>query len=340
MSATKIYYNLKGDRSIWLIVMLLSLFSLLIVYSTSGSQVYKYNTSHGTEYYLIRQLLFIGTGLLLTYTAYRLHYMVYAKLAPILMIIAVPLLIYTAFFGTELNDASRWIRIPFLDLSFQTSDFARIALILFIARSLAMKQEYIKSFKEAFVPLILPVAGICALIAPSNLSTSLLLFVTAFTMIFIGRISLKYVFLLLVLGILIFAAIYYGGQYFPEHFRAEVWAKRIHEFWYSDGQYQIVQSKIAVAEGGWFGLGPGNSIQRNLLPYAYADFIYAIICEEYGFFGGMVILGLYLWLLIRSVGTCDRAHIANDKYGRNIVFIYMYFFGNNPKCQQIRRAGL
>ncbi len=343
MSATKIYYNLKGDRSIWLIVMLLSLFSLLIVYSTSGSQVYKYNTSHGTEYYLIRQLLFIGTGLLLTYTAYRLHYMVYAKLAPILMIIAVPLLIYTAFFGTELNDASRWIRIPFLDLSFQTSDFARIALILFIARSLAMKQEYIKSFKEAFVPLILPVAGICALIAPSNLSTSLLLFATAFTMIFIGRISLKYVFLLLVLGILIFAAIYYGGQYFPEHFRAEVWAKRIHEFWYSDGQYQIVQSKIAVAEGGWFGLGPGNSIQRNLLPYAYADFIYAIICEEYGFFGGMVILGLYLWLLIRTVGLvtrCSKTFGAMLALGLTLNIVITAFANIAVSVQLVPATGL
>ena len=118
MNITTAYYNLKGDRSVWLIVLLLSLFSLLIVYSTSGSQVYKFNTNHGTEYYLIRQLLFIGIGLLVTYTLYRLHYMVYAKLAPILMIIAVPLLVYTALFGPEINDASRWIKIPILELSF------------------------------------------------------------------------------------------------------------------------------------------------------------------------------------------------------------------------------
>ena len=343
MSITKLYYNLKGDRSIWLIVMLLSLFSLLIVYSTSGSQVYKYNTSHGTEYFLVRQLLFIGTGLLLTYTAYRLHYMVYAKLAPILMVIAVPLLVYTAFFGTELNDASRWIKIPFLDLSFQTSDFARIALILFVARSLAKKQEYIKSFKDAFVPLILPVVGICALIAPSNLSTSLLLFATSFTMIFIGRISLKYVLLLLLIGVLIFAAIYFGGQYFPEHFRAGVWARRIHEFWYSDGQYQIVQSKIAVAEGGLFGLGPGNSIQRNLLPYAYADFIYAIICEEYGFFGGALILGLYLWLLIRTVGLvtrCSKTFGAMLALGLTLNIVITAFANIAVSVQLVPATGL
>ncbi len=343
MSLVKSYYNLKGDRAIWLIVMLLSLFSLLIVYSTSGSQVYKYNTSHGTEYFLVRQLLFISAGMLLTYTAYRLHYMVYAKIAPILMIIAVPLLVYTAFFGAELNDASRWIKIPFLDLSFQTSDFARIALILFVARSLAMKQEYIKSFKDAFIPLILPVVGICALIAPSNFSTAILLFVTSFTMIFIGRISLKSVLILLLLGVGFFVLIYYGGRYFPEQFRAGVWETRIHDFLYSDGQYQIVQSKIAIAEGGMFGLGPGNSIQRNLLPYAYADFIYAIICEEYGFLGGAFILGLYLWLLIRTVGLvtrCTKTFGAMLAIGLTLNIVVTAFANIAVSVQLVPATGL
>ena len=290
----------------WLIVLLLSLFSLLIVYSTSGSQVYKFNTNHGTEYYLIRQLLFIGIGLLVTYTLYRLHYMVYAKLAPILMIIAVPLLVYTALFGPEINDASRWIKIPILELSFQTSDFAKVALIMFVARSLAIRQDYIKDFKGAFVPIIAPVILFCALIAPSNLSTAALLFVTCFLMMFIGRISLKYVFLLVLLGAVVFAGLFIIGQYFPEHFRVETWLSRIHDFLYSDGSFQVQQSKIAIAEGGMFGLGPGNSIQRNLLPYAYADFIYAIICEEYGFIGGVLILLMYLWLLIRTVSLVTR----------------------------------
>ncbi|MBK8053114.1 MAG: FtsW/RodA/SpoVE family cell cycle protein [Saprospiraceae bacterium] len=306
MNITTAYYNLKGDRSVWLIVLLLSLFSLLIVYSTSGSQVYKFNTSHGTEYYLIRQLLFIGVGLLVTYTLYRLHYMVYAKLAPILMIIAVPLLVYTALFGPEINDASRWIKIPILELSFQTSDFAKVALIMFVARSLAIRQDYIKDFKGAFVPIIAPVILFCALIAPSNLSTAVLLFVTCFLMMFIGRISLKYVFLLVLLGAVVFAGLFIIGQYFPEHFRVETWLSRINDFLYSDGSFQVQQSKIAIAEGGMFGLGPGNSIQRNLLPYAYADFIYAIICEEYGFIGGVLILLMYLWLLIRTVSLVTR----------------------------------
>ncbi len=306
MSLQNAYYNLKGDRSVWLIVTLLSLFSLLIVYSTSGSQVYKYNTSHGTEYFLIRQMLFIVSGLLLAYTAYKLHYMVYAKLAPIMMVIALPLLFYTALFGSELNDASRWIKIPILDLSFQTSDFAKIALILFIARSMAMKQDYIKSFKDAFLPLIAPIILFCALIAPSNLSTAALLFITTFLMLFIGRISLKYVVLLMLLGVAVFAAIFIVGEYFPEYVRVETWWKRINGFLYSDGQFQVIQSKIAIAEGGLIGLGPGNSIQRNILPYAYADFIYAIICEEYGFIGGVTIVFIYLWLLFRAVSIVTR----------------------------------
>ena len=238
--------------------------------------------------------------------AYRLHYIQYAKLAPIMMVIAVPLLVYTALFTERINDASRWIKIPILDLTFQTSDFARIALIVFVARALAMRQDYIKEFKGAFLPIIAPIILICGLIAPSNLSTAALLFVTTFLMMFIGRISLKYVFLLMFLGIVVFGGIFYIGQYFPEYIRVETWTNRIQDFLYSDGQYQVQQSKIAIAEGGMFGLGPGNSIQRNLLPFAYADFIYAIICEEYGFIGGALILLMYLWLLIRTVSLVTR----------------------------------
>ncbi len=307
MNIQSTYYNLKGDRSVWLIVALLSLFSMLIVYSTSGSEAYKYNATHGTEYYLIRQLVFIGAGLTLMYTAYKLHYMVYAKLAPILMVIATPLLVYTALFGEKINDASRWIKIPILELSFQTSDFAKIALIMFVAKSLAVKQDYIKSFKDAFLPIIAPVLLFCALIAPSNLSTAALLFVTAFIMMFVGRISMKYVILLMVLGVAVFAGIFIVGQYFPDHFRVDTWLTRINDFLYSDGGYQIQQSKVAIAEGGFLGVGPGNSNQRNFLPFAYADFIYAIICEEYGFLGGAFLLLLYLWLLFRTISLVTRS---------------------------------
>lgn len=307
MSVLNSYYQLKGDRVVWLIVSLLILFSLLIVYSTSGSVVYKMNAGSSTEYYLVRQIVFICMGLTLMYTAYKLHYMVYAKLAPILMIIAVPLLIYTFLFGVEINDAARWIKIPFLDISFQTSDFAKLALILYVARALAMRQDYIKDFKNAFLPIIVPIILICGLIVPNNLSTGALLFGTTFLMMFIGRISLKYAFMLIFFGAVTFGIIYFIGLQFPEYVRVETWMSRVHEFLYSDGEYQVQQSKIAIASGEWFGVGPGNSIQRNILPYAYADFIYAIICEEYGLIGGFAIIGLFLWLLLRSVRLVTRS---------------------------------
>jgi cell division protein FtsW len=343
LSILKTYYNLRGDRSVWLIVALLSLFSLLIVYSTSGSEAYKYNATHGTEYYLIRQLVFIATGMLLVYTAYRLHYIQYAKLAPILMVIAVPLLVYTALFGTEVNDASRWIKIPILEITFQTSDFARIALIIFVARALATKQDYIKEFKGAFLPIIAPIILICGLIAPSNLSTAALLFATCFIMMFVGRISMKYVFLLLFLGAGVFGLIFFVGQHFPEHFRVDTWTNRINDFLYSDGQFQVVQSKIAIAEGGLFGVGPGNSIQRNLLPFAYADFIYAIICEEYGFIGGALILLIYLWLLIRTVSLvtrCPKTFGAMLAVGLTLNIVITAFANIAVSVQLVPATGL
>jgi len=269
--------------------------------------------------------------------------MIYAKLAPILMIIAVPLLVYTALFGAEVNDASRWIKIPILDLTFQTSDFAKIALVLFVARALATKQDYIKSFRSAFLPIIVPIIVFCALIAPSNLSTAALLFVTCFAMMFVGRISMKYVVLLTLLGATTFYGIYKIGQKYPDHFRTETWEKRVDKFLYSDGDFQVVQSKIAIAEGGMLGVGPGNSVQRNLLPYAYADFIYAIICEEYGFIGGGMILLMYLWLLIRTVSLvtrCPKTFGAMLAMGLTLNIVITAFANIAVSVQLVPATGL
>lgn len=342
MSVLNAYHNLKGDRAVWLIVALLSLFSLLIVYSTSGSVVYKMNTGSSTEYYLIRQMVFVGVGMMLLYTTYKLNYMVYAKLAPILMIIAIPLLVYTALFGVEINDAARWIKIPFLDISFQTSDFAKIALILFVARSLAMRQDYIKDFRQAFLPVIMPIVLVCGLIAPADLSTAALLFLTCFIMMFIGRISLKYVFLLVFLGIGVFALIYFIGLSYPDLVRVATWETRIDQFFNAE-VYQVEQSKIAISSGGFFGVGPGNSIQRNILPYAYADFIYAIICEEYGMFGGFVILILFLALLFRSVSLvtrCPKTFGAILAMGLTLNIVIQAFANIAVSVQLVPATGL
>ena len=302
----KAYDFFKGDKAIWLIVILLGLFSILAVYSATGSMAYKLRDGN-TEYYLIQQMIFVILGFTLLYFSYRLNYNFYSKLAPILMVIAIPLLVFTLFYGTEVNAARRWLTIPWIDKTFQVSDFAKIALIIYVARAIGKKQEYIKDLNQAFLPIIIPVIIVCGLIAPADLSTAGLLFATCLLMMFIGRVSIRYVLLLLLMGVGLFGFLYLLGTMFPETMRLETWISRYNEFMSeSSGWSQIQQSKIAIANGELFGVGPGNSIQRNYLPYAYADFIYAIICEEYGFIGSVVVLGLYLWLLFRCISIITK----------------------------------
>ncbi|MBK6390539.1 MAG: cell division protein FtsW [Saprospiraceae bacterium] len=288
----------KGDKVMWLIIGILLGFGLLAVYSATGSMAYlRYKGN--TEMYLIKQLIMVGIGLLCMYACHRQNYLIYNKLAPVLFLIAIPLLIYTLAFGVETNDAKRWITLPVINLSFQTSDYARLALIIYLARSLSNKQEYIKDFKSAFIPIMVPILIICGLIAPSNLSTSLLLFVTSIMLMFVGRVSFKYIFMMGFFGALLFGVVVLVWWFFPDLARVDTWISRIKDFTGSDGGYQVVQSKIAIANGSWMGVGPGNSTQRNFLPAAYADYIYAIICEEYGLIGATGIVILYLWLLFR-----------------------------------------
>ncbi len=300
-----IYDHLKGDKAIWLIVGLLGIFSILAVYSAAGSMAFKERDGN-TEFYLVQQIVFITLGFGVMYLCYNFHYMQYSRLAPILLFLTIPLLVYTIAFGTEINEARRWISIPWIDKTIQTSDVAKLTLIIFIARSLSIRQEYIKDFKNAFLPILIPVTIVCMLIVPADLSTAALLFGTCLLMMFIGRVSFKYIFLLLLLGVVGMAIVFLVGQVFPEVVRVDTWISRINAFLYTDGGYQIEQSKIAIANGGWIGSGPGNSFQKNYLPYPYADFIYSIICEEYGIVGGLFVLGLYLMLLVRCIGIVTR----------------------------------
>lgn len=308
--ALSMYQNLRGDRAIWLIVALLAVFSMLAVYSAAGSMAYR-SSGGGVEVYLFKHVLILLAGLTITYFAYLQHYMQYSRIAPILMMIAIPLLFYTLFFGMEINDARRWISLPGIGLTFQTSDFARMALIVFVARSISKKQDFIKDFNSAFLPIIVPVVIVCGLIAPADLSTAALLFVTCVLMMFIGRVALKYIGLLVLMGAVVFGLLILVGTLFPELVRIDTWVSRVNEFiGGSEGGYQVQQAKIAIADGGWIGVGPGNSVQRNFLPLPYADFIYAIICEEYGLIGGLTIIVLYLALFLRCtaiVTKCPKA---------------------------------
>lgn len=295
----RINAELKGDRVIWAILAVLSVFSILVVYSSTGTLAWR-ERGGDTEAYLFKHTMILAMGLALAYLAYLMHYRRYAKIAPILLLAAVPLLLLTIMFGAEINDARRWIVIPGLGLSFQTSDFAKLALIVYVAREISSKQDYIKDWKQAFVPIIVPVLIVCGLIAPANLSTAVLLMVVCIGMMFVGRVSLKYIGLLLLLGVVLFSALIFLGEFFPNYIRVDTWTSRITDFIENpQGSFQIQQAKIAIANGEWIGNGPGNSIQRNFLPSPYADFIYAVICEEYGFVGGALIIVLYVVLFFR-----------------------------------------
>ena len=297
---TRIYAELRGDRTIWAIMAVLSIFSILVVYSSTGTLAYR-EMGGNTEALLVKHFMIVAGGLFLAYLAHLLHYKRYSKAAPYLLFLSVPLLLYTIAFGADINDARRWITVPFVGITFQTSDFAKLALILYVARAISGKQDYIKDFNSAFLPIIVPVLIICGLIAPADLSSAILLFFTCVAMMFVGRVALQYIVLLLLLGIVVFAMLVLLGEFFPEIVRSETWVNRVRDFVdQPDGGYQVQQAKIAMANGEWFGLGPGNSIQRNYLPSPYSDFIYAIVVEEYGTVLGLVIIFLYVLLFFRA----------------------------------------
>ncbi len=309
----------KGDRIIWAIVVILTIASLLLVYSSTGSLAYRMNKS--TESYLFKQFAFIMLGLLVIYFAHRINYTIYSRVALILFLVSIPLLIYTLLFGIKLNAGSRWIMLPIINMTIQTSDLAKLALFMYLSRQLSRKQAVIKDFKKGFLPIIVPVGIICLLIAPANLSTAILIAGTSFVLMFIGRINTKHI--LITIGIALIPAILlisiavstYDTQKGEQKKlpsilatgRIPTWIGRIQTFVYSkkednnDKMYQINQAKIAISNGGWLGRGPGRSEARNFLPHSYSDFIYAIIIEEYGIFGAAFMCSIYLLFLYRCI---------------------------------------
>lgn len=291
----------KGDRIIWLTVILLTLISCLAVYSSTGSLAFKYQGGN-TEYYLLKHISIFIVGIVIMYLAHLVNYKYYSRIAQLLLFISIPLLAFTLFFGVDINNAKRWLTIPVINLSFQTSDLAKLALIMYMARVLSKKQETIKDFKHGFLPALIPPLIICALIAPSNLSTASILFATCVILMFIGRVKIKYIASMIGAGIAALALIIIVALFTPFHARVLTWESRIENFLHDDkGSYQVQQAKIAVANGGVFGSGPGNSKQRNFLPSPYADFIFAIIIEEYGMFGAFIVIVLYMLFLQRCI---------------------------------------
>jgi len=299
----EILKSLKGDRVIWIVVILLSTLSLLAVYSSTGTLAYKYQEGN-TEYYMFKHFVITFFGLFLMYLAHLIKYTYYSRLFQIALYIAVPLLILTLLIGININEARRALPLP-LGYTFQTADLAKLTLIMFLARSLTKKQENIKDFKSAFLPLMLPVIIVCGLILPSDFSTAALLFVTSLVLLFIGRVKTRYILSLIGICIVALTIFILVLMVLPaeNQGRLGTWKSRIESF-INPGEtenYQTEQAKIAIASGGIVGKGPGNSTQRNFLPHPYSDFIFAIILEEYGLAGGTLLVLLYMILLFRAV---------------------------------------
>lgn len=312
---------------IWAVVFLLSLVSAMAVYSSTGTLAYRYQGGN-TEYYLLKHFSIIVLGWGLMYGIHKVPFKYFSRIAQILIWISIPLLAVTLIAGTSRNEASRWLTLPIINLSFQTSDLAKVALIAYLARILSLRKDAMSDFKQGFLQIVWPVIAVCVLIFPANFSTAAVLFTSSMIVMFIGGVKLKYlsgmvaaaitgaVFILLLSYVLPLENIGLG--------RVETWKKRLETFVsneetqeMADANYQTEQAKIAIAKGGLTGVGPGNSSQRNFIPHPYSDFIFAIIIEEFGLIGGMGILFLYLILLFRGLRI---VHKGTSTFGTLLAF--------------------
>lgn len=307
-----IFTYLKGDRVIWIIAMILAAVSLLSVYSSISALAYKHYDGN-TLYYLLKHGLMLSLGMLIIYYIHRIQYKYFSRLSQIAIWVAVALLLFTLIFGANINDASRWLRIPILNQNVQPSDFAKIALITYVARMLAMKQDTIKSFKDGVLPILIPIGLICGLILPANFSTAALLFAVCLVLMFVGRVAIKHIAMVVGAGVGVFALLILLSSTMPNVLpRLETWKSRIVNFQEpnDEANYQIDHAMMAIQAGGVLPKGPGHGDSRNYLPHPYSDMIYAFIIEEYGsILGGVGLLLLYLILLYRAIriaGRCER----------------------------------
>jgi len=302
---------IKGDKVVWSVVLLLAILSVLAVYSSIVTLAYKYKGGD-TLYYLFKHAVILVVGFGLMILAHNVKFKYYSRISQVALYLSIPLLLLTLITGANINDASRWLVIPVINQTFQTSDLAKLALIMYLARLLSKRQNQIKDFKEAFVPIMIPVMLVCGLILPANFSTAAMLFTTSLIIMFIGRINIKYILSLIGIGVGTLLILLLIGKSNPDLLpRMGTWAKRIETFTgegSKDANYQADQAKIAIASGwGIIGKGPGGSTQRNFLPHPYSDFIYAIIIEEYGSFGAIFVIALYLILFFRGIRIASNS---------------------------------
>lgn len=316
---------LKGDKVVWAIMFLLSLLSMLVVYSAVVTLAYKFKDGNA-YHFLIKHTFFLIAGFAAAYMVHKLKYTVFSKIAQIGFFISIPLLIITLFAGVSEGDATRWVRIPGTRLTFQSSDVAKVMLLIYVARVITIRGAELIDLKSVARHLLVPIGIICVLIFPANFSTAALLFFNCLMLMFLGgiRISilLKIFGIVAVAGALLFTWIWFAPDTIPGG-RGPTWHARIENFSKADSKsnYQPEQAKIAIATGGIIGKGPGRSTQRAFLPQASSDFIYAIIIEEYGFVAGIITVFLYLVLLFRGI----RIMRDNDKPFGGLVAIGLSF---------------
>lgn len=304
---------IKGDRIIWIVIVALAVFSSLVVYSATGNLAYKHHDGNAI-YYLFRHAKFLLVGIGIIVGIHHLHYKWFARFAVIFLYFAIALLAITLLSGVSLNQASRWLTVPVVGISFQPSEIAKLALMMYIAKVLAQYQSNDSNADEAFKPIIIHVGIVCALIFREDFSTAGLIGATSLIVMFIGRVSLKYILGTVAAVVLFVVVILWLSEYVPFLHRANTWKARIERYVGSDdggtdvssADYQSERSKMAIATGGLMGKGPGNSHQRYFLPHPYSDFVYAIITEEFGFVGAFFVMLAYLILLFRS-GVIVRA---------------------------------
>lgn len=321
------FFQHKGDKTIWLVFFILSLASLVLIYSASSYLAVKQYGGDNFRF-LVKQVFIIGLGYVVMQAFSKIRYSNFQWLSKLTIFLVIPILLITAILGTNINNASRWLTIPFINISFQSSDFAKIVLLAFLARNLSkLSSKYQQQGSPIYYitgAIFLPAIIVTALILRSNLSTSLLVFTSAFFLMWIGQVKIKYLAGLVAIGLLVVFTAFFVAKANPNLLpRFDTWVSRIENFGGEDkdANYQVLQSKIAIASNPIFGKLPGKSSQRAFLPSAHADFIYAIIIEEYGTIIGILIILMYLMLLWRGMLIAKK---SETKFGALLAMGLMF----------------
>ena len=309
-------FTFKGDRSIWALVALFMVYSLLAVYSSSVNVAFTPRFGGNTTYFLRTQFMMLAFGFIIIVITHHLPYRIYSTLSGLFLVVSIALLILTLFVGVRINEATRWIVIPGTGFRLQTSDLAKVAIVIYLARVLSQYQDELKNFKLVSHYMMLPVAIVCGLIISENLSTAIMIFGICMIMLFIGRVPVKFLLAyagMALAGVILFALVL--SVVSPGNTRVTVWKNRIENFISGDNSadedYQSNQAKIAISTGGLIGKAPGKSTQRNMLPQSNSDFIFAIIIEEYGLlFGAIPLILAYMILLFRGIAIAKKCETA------------------------------